>query len=187
MNIVVYGCDNSGKTSLANHIADKFKFEYVRSKGGPKMDLIEVLKYIHKNLYEGYINKVFDRFTPIEEFANGIALRNENRIATSFIDTTDFLNGVGLFIYARPDMETVKNFGEREQMDGIISHIDQLRNLYDFYTVDKIETVRPRYMFDWTKDPSYEKIDKFLEMWIENDANITKAFCKSACSEEDKK
>ena len=38
MNIVVYGCDNSGKTSLANHIADKFKFEYIRSKGAMAAD-----------------------------------------------------------------------------------------------------------------------------------------------------
>lgn len=180
MNIVVYGCDNSGKTSLANHIADKFKFEYIRSKGGPKMDLIEVLKYIHENLCSGG-NKVFDRFTPIEEFANGIALRNENKIATSFIDTSDFFSSVSLFIYARPDMETVKNFGDREQMDGIINNIDRLRSLYDFYTVDKIENDRPLYVFDWTKDPSYDKIDKFLEMWIENDENIAKAFAQGSC------
>lgn len=172
MNIVVYGCDNSGKTSLANHIADRFKFEYVRSKGGPKMDLIEVLQYINQNLCAPE-NKVFDRFTPIEEFANGIALRNENRIATCFIDTSEFFRNVDLFIYARPDMDTVKNFGEREQMDGIISNIDQLRSLYDYYTNDKIFNCRPLYLFDWTKDPSYEKIDQVLDLFIENHNNLS--------------
>ena len=181
MNIVVYGCDNSGKTSLANHISDKFKFEYVRSKGGPKMDLIEVLKYIHQNLCEPY-DKVFDRFTPIEEFANGLALRNENRIATSFIDTSDFFSQVDLFIYARPDMDTVKNFGEREQMDGIISNIDKLRDLYDFYTISEIERKRPLYLFDWTKDPSYDKIDSFIDMLIKNELDLGRALHPGSCN-----
>ena len=173
MNIVVYGCDNSGKTSLANHIADKFKFEYIRSKGGPKMDLIEVLKYIHENLYsEG--NKVFDRFTPIEEFANGIVLRHENKISSNFIDTEEFINAVDLFIYARPDMETVKNFGDREQMDGIIKNIDSLREMYDVYTINKINGRRPLFIFDWTDDSDYKKIDTAIRYFIENSKNINK-------------
>jgi hypothetical protein len=138
------------------------------------MDLAEVLQYIHQNLCAPE-NKVFDRFTPIEEFANGIALRDENRIATHFIDTTDFFKNVDLFIYARPDMETVKNFGEREQMDGIISNIDQLRSLYDFYTSDKIFNQRPLLLFDWTTDPSYEKIDGILDTFIENHSKLSLA------------
>lgn len=83
MNIVVYGCDNSGKTSLANHIAEKFKLEYVRSKGGPNMSTQEVLQYLDKNLDEG--NKVFDRFSIIEEYTNGLVLRGKDQIGRAHV------------------------------------------------------------------------------------------------------
>ena len=85
MNVVVYGCDNSGKTSLANHIADKFGFEYVRSKGGPKMQTKEVLDYLEENLNNGK-KSVFDRFSIIEEFTNGIVLRGTDRFDDEYID-----------------------------------------------------------------------------------------------------
>ena len=177
MNIVVYGCDNSGKTTLAEHIVKEFNFEYVRSKGGPKMDLIEVLKYLHDNLCRDD-DKVFDRFTPIEEFANGIVLRHENKIASNFIDTSEFINAVDLFIYARPSMETVKNFGEREQMDGIIKNIDSLREMYDVYTLNKINGHRPLFIFDWTCDRDYQEIDTAIRYFINNQANINE-ICRS--------
>lgn len=167
MNVVVYGCDNSGKTSLANHIAEKFKLEYVRSKGGPSMSTQEVLQYLDKNLDEG--DKVFDRFSIIEEYTNGLVLRGKDRFQDEFIDKESFLNRIDLFIYACPSMEAVKNFGDREQMDGIIENIDRLREMYRVFTVnDVISADRSLIVFDWTKDRDYAEIDQAIQFWIEN-------------------
>lgn len=167
MNIVVYGCDNSGKTSLANHIAEKFNLEYVRSKGGPSMSTQEVLQYLDKNLDEG--DKVFDRFSIIEEYTNGLVLRGKDRFQDEFIDKESFLNRIDLFIYACPSMEAVKNFGDREQMDGIIENIDRLREMYRVFTVnDVISADRSLIVFDWTKDRDYAEIDQAIQFWIEN-------------------
>lgn len=167
MNVVVYGCDNSGKTSLANHIAEKFNLEYVRSKGGPSMSTQEVLQYLDKNLDEG--NKVFDRFSIIEEYTNGLVLRGKDRFQDEFIDKESFLNRIDLFIYACPSMEAVKNFGDREQMDGIIENIDRLREMYRVFTVnDVISADRSLIVFDWTKDRDYAEIDQAIQFWIEN-------------------
>lgn len=167
MNVVVYGCDNSGKTSLANHIAEKFNLEYVRSKGGPSMSTQEVLQYLDKNLDEG--DKVFDRFSIIEEYTNGLVLRGKDRFQDEFIDKESFLNRIDLFIYACPSMEAVKNFGDREQMDGIIENIDRLREMYRVFTVnDVISADRSLIVFDWTKDRDYAEIDQAIQFWIEN-------------------
>lgn len=167
MNVVVYGCDNSGKTSLANHIAEKFNLEYVRSKGGPSMSTQEVLQYLDKNLDEG--DKVFDRFSIIEEYTNGLVLRGKDRFQDEFIDKESFLNRIDLFIYACPSMEAVKNFGDREQMDGIIENIDRLREMYRVFTVnDVISADRSLIVFDWTKDKDYAEIDQAIQFWIEN-------------------
>lgn len=169
MNIVVYGCDNSGKTSLANHITEKFNFEYVRSKGGPKMGTQEVLQYLDKNL-SSPTNKVFDRFSIIEEFANGLVLRGVDRFQEEFVEKELFLGRVDLFIYACPDMATVKKFGDREQMDGIIENIDRLREMYRCFTInDVMDPGRPLIIFDWTKDSDYEKIDSAIAYFIENE------------------
>lgn len=167
MNIVVYGCDNSGKTSLANHIAEKFKLQYVRSKGGPNMSTQEVLQYLDKNLDEG--NKVFDRFSIIEEYTNGLILRGKDRFREEFIDELSFMERVDLFIYACPSMEEVKKFGDREQMDGIIENIDKLREMYRVFTINDVITPNRRLIiFDWTKDKDYAKIDQALEYFFEN-------------------
>ena len=167
MNVVVYGCDNSGKTSLTKHIAEKFNLEYVRSKGGPNMSTQEVLQYLDKNLNEG--DKVFDRFSIIEEYTNGLVLRGKDRFQDEFIDKESFLNRIDLFIYACPSMEAVKNFGDREQMDGIIENIDRLREMYRVFTVnDVINADRSLIVFDWTKDSDYSEIDSAIQFWIQN-------------------
>lgn len=167
MNVVVYGCDNSGKTSLTKHIAEKFNLEYVRSKGGPSMSTQEVLQYLDKNLNEG--DKVFDRFSIIEEYTNGLVLRGKDRFQDEFVDKESFLNRIDLFIYACPSMEAVKNFGDREQMDGIIENIDRLREMYRVFTVnDVISADRSLIVFDWTKDSDYSEIDQAIQFWIKN-------------------
>lgn len=169
MNIVVYGCDNSGKTSLANHIVEKFNFEYVRSKGGPKMGTQEVLQYLDQNLNSAS-DKVFDRFSIIEEYTNGLVLRDRDRFQDEFIDKERFLDRVDLFIYACPDMATVKNFGDREQMDGIIENIDRLREMYRVFTINDVITAnRQLFIFDWTVDKDYQKIDTAIEFFIQNE------------------
>lgn len=167
MNIVVYGCDNSGKTSLAKAIAEKFRMEYVRSKGGPNMNTQDILNYLDENLREG--NRVFDRFSIIEEYANGLILRGRDRFQDEFIDKEKFMNSVDLFIYACPSMETVKNFGDREQMEGIIENIDKLREMYRVFTLNElICTERNLIIFDWTTDRDYQKIFSAIEFMKEN-------------------
>jgi hypothetical protein len=71
-------------------------------------------------------------------------------------------------------METVKNFGDREQMDGIIKNIDSLREMYDTYTLNKIVNNRPLFIFDWTCDRNYQEIDTAIRYFINNQANINK-------------
>lgn len=167
MNIVVYGCDNSGKTSLAKAIAEKFRMEYVRSMGGPNMNTQAILNYLDENLREG--NRVFDRFSIIEEYANGLILRGRDRFQDEFIDKEKFMNSVDLFIYACPSMETVKNFGDREQMEGIIENIDKLREMYRVFTINEVICAeRKLIIFDWTTDQDYQKIFSAIEFMKEN-------------------
>lgn len=167
MNIVVYGCDNSGKTSLAKAIAEKFGMEYVRSMGGPNMNTQAILNYLGENLREG--NRVFDRFSIIEEYANGLILRGRDRFQDEFIDKEKFMNSVDLFIYACPSMETVKNFGDREQMEGIIENIDKLREMYRVFTINEVICAeRKLIIFDWTTDQDYQKIFSAIEFMKEN-------------------
>lgn len=172
MNIVVYGCDNSGKTSLANHIAEKFNFNYVRSKGGPKMESSEVLKYLEDNL-NSERNSVFDRFSIIEEYANGLVLRGRDRFREEFIDKDHFLDQVELFVYACPSMDAVKNWGDREQMDGIIENIDRLREMYRVFSINDVAMMsRNLFVFDWTRDSDYSKFDAWLEAFMENQRRV---------------
>ena len=57
--IVIFGCDNSGKTTLANELVSKFGFEYVRSSGPVSRD--EQIEFLKSKL-DSDTDMVFDRF-----------------------------------------------------------------------------------------------------------------------------
>ena len=136
MNIVVFGCDNSGKTTLCNQIVSQFNedadftAEAVHSLG-PNKTLDEMIDFMDKNLTpKGSTHtKVFDRFPIIEELVYGPLLRGENKFAP--VQVHEWLDKVDLFIYCYPGLFTILNWGEREQMEGVKDNVFEIINAYN--------------------------------------------------------
>ena len=140
MNIVVFGCDNSGKTTLCNDLSNylnedvDFTAESIHSLG-PNKSVDEMLLFINTNMApEGSTHtRIFDRFPIIEESIYGPILRGENKF--SGIITKDIFDQVDLFVYCYPGLFSIVNWGEREQMDGVKDNVLDIINAYNQFAV----------------------------------------------------
>ena len=136
MNIVIFGCDNTGKSTLSQQLVDllnediDYTAEMVHSLG-PGKTYQEMVDFMKQNLIpKGSTHtKVFDRFPVIEETVYGPILRGHDKFFD--VDISEFLDPVDLFIYCYPGLFTTLNWGEREQMDGVKGNVLEIINQYN--------------------------------------------------------
>lgn len=128
-NIVVFGCDNTGKTTLAQKIAFILGGQYVKSLG-PNKTRNEQLGFMFENL-DSYGIKIFDRFPIIEESTSGVVLRGHDNFQTWCEQEMDLLSKVDVFIFCNPGLFNTLNWGEREQLEGVKDHALELINKYN--------------------------------------------------------
>lgn len=161
-NIVIYGCDNTGKTTLAEKIKKEFddsypnliEANYVKSLG--PAPLYEQVAFLDKNCNNktsshGKLQvNIFDRFPIIEEFVCGNILRHENKFDTLGNNPINrYMDTINMFIHCAPGYEMVTNWGTREQMDGIKENAFALYSMYE--TVKYVFDIKSRTLeFDYT-------------------------------------
>lgn len=119
--IVLFGPDNSGKTTLGKSLAKDLNGEYLPPLG--PATLIAQSSYIYTYLEESGI-LIFDRFPVIEEEVCGNIFRGKSNFKN--IPFEQFLKPIDLFIFCNPGIEAILNWGEREQMDGVKENIISL-------------------------------------------------------------
>lgn len=123
--IVVFGCDNSGKTTLAQNISSHYDFTYVRSPGPISRE--GQIDFLQSKLF-GKENMVFDRFVIFEENVCGNILRGSSNFSDfpKAVASDVFYSKVDLFIFCNPGIEEILNWGQREQMDGVKENAKKL-------------------------------------------------------------
>ena len=132
--IVVFGCDNTGKTTLCNELKvilnEEYNAEIAKSIGANK-SLQEYVNFMKSNIEKENI-VIFDRFPIIEEATCGKVLRDNNMFGKwDSFETIDILNAIDLYIFCYPGLFQVLNWGEREQMDGVKDNVLKLINAYN--------------------------------------------------------
>ncbi|MBO7695468.1 MAG: hypothetical protein J6T10_22815 [Methanobrevibacter sp.] len=135
LKIVVFGCDNTGKTTLCNSLnemlnAEGYKSEIAKSIGANK-SVDEYIDFMQENLDKDHI-VIFDRFPIIEESTCGRVLRNNDIFEKwSGSEPIDLLENVDVFIFCYPGLFEVLNWGEREQMSGVKENALKLIDAYN--------------------------------------------------------
>lgn len=133
-NIVIFGVDNTGKTTLSKNLKEILS-EVGWVKSIHSLGNVEI--YLQRKFMEDELNKdkiydfkIFDRFPVIEERIYGNILRGGSKYLKS--DEEDFwLSKIDLFIYCDPGIDSIKKWGSRDQMDGVIDNIDILYKEYN--------------------------------------------------------
>lgn len=176
MKIVIFGPDNSGKTTLANMLKRKLetswlpinsKVELLHSPGPVSVD--EQVAFMEDNLNSDSM-VIFDRFPWIEESTCGRVIRNKNNFeSANWNEVCKWIRKVDLFIYCFPGMDNVLAWGEREQMQGVKENIWKLSKAY-YHLFEMLKGMKGSLsviQYNYTDEGCYEKV---LEM-IENEYN----------------
>ena len=169
INIVVFGCDNSGKTTLCNslkrYVCDlrdllASEVEVVKSLGPANYEMQK--EFMDKMLSEDK-SHIFDRFPIIEEMTCGPVLRGKNNFE-NYVDEADyFLNKIDLFIYCKPSLDSILNWGTREQMSGIKENIMPLIDAYDSCLKVLQQMGLHVMIYNWEEDDIEERLEFLYE------------------------
>lgn len=126
--IIVIGMDNTGKTTLVNQLKEKLNCDSIKSMGPGYTREEMKTKAIQDLTKEELV--ILERFPMIEEMVYGTVLRNHSNFEIQ--DIIDIKQYDPFIIYCRPNRETIFNFGDREQMKGVIEEKDELLTTFDW-------------------------------------------------------
>jgi GTPase SAR1 family protein len=147
MKIIVVGMDNTGKTTLVNQLSEYYDCESIKSLGPgySRQEMIEEVK--RKMDLPGM--KILERFSIIEECIYGNVLRNNPKFS---LDDMDWIRDYDfIIVYCRPEDEVIYNFGEREQMEGVIEQREKLVKAFDDLIIELSRRGFVVIPYDWTK------------------------------------
>ena len=130
--ILVEGCDNSGKTTLARQLASDLELLYLNNRSKHKS-----FADLDKDTYNfvqlaGVFSTIHDRFAPISEAVYGKVLRKASwHVPEEFVQLYDYVARANpLVIYCRPSIKTICQWKE-EQMPGVKKMAKELIKEYD--------------------------------------------------------
>lgn len=170
-NIVVFGCDNTGKTTLAEFLVKSINKEkpelnpiYKKSLG-PNKTKSEQIKFMDSMTnIESLV--VFDRYPIVEEMTSGIVLRGKNNFQDSSKELIEYyLRKIDCYIFCYPGLFNVIKWDDREQLDGVKENVLDLINQYNRFAFALkecgINVIEYNYKAD-TLDSFYIKLKKAL-------------------------
>ncbi len=132
--IIVEGMDNSGKTTLVEKLHKEYNLSVIKSSGPKDMSQLESAIYDSIERFKNGDIVIYDRHPIISEHVYGPVLRNKNlleNLARKKRIWDDFFRVEPMIIYCRPPIERIRNYGEREQMDGVKENTELLTHAYD--------------------------------------------------------
>lgn len=153
--IVLFGTDNSGKTTLGNTLAKDLSGIYLPPLG--PTTLHTQISFLDENLKKSGV-VIFDRFPIIEEDVCGHVFRGKSNFEN--IPWDEFFDSIDLFVFCNPGLEAILNWGEREQMDGVKKNIIPLYAGYSDWFKRLKDTGRNVVEYNWKIPEDYSRILK---------------------------
>ena len=156
--IVIIGMDNTGKTTLVNDMKNILNIESIKSPG-PNFTKEEMYEEIITDLSKEEL-VILERFAIVEEMIYGEILRNAPKF--NFEDLMQIKEEYNpIFIYCRPKKENVFNFGDREQMEGVIEQSKKLLEGFDNLYNKMIQNEFDIFRYDYNVSTPEEMVLKY--------------------------
>lgn len=127
--VIVLGMDNTGKTTLCQELSELLGYEHVNSLG-PKVSYEEMANFL-KEKFTSEEPMVFERLCFFEEMVYGPILRGESKFHWDDPYSYILRDSAPIIVYCRPPMKRIFNFGDREQMEGVIEQKEKLLLAFD--------------------------------------------------------
>lgn len=178
MNFVVVGMDNTGKTTVVKHLSEYFENTPWTKSPGP-VSREEQMDWMKSNIELSKSDwMIFERFPFFDEQVYGKVLRGKSNFNLNDEDMVELFNDNNVIvIYCRPPKETILDFGDRPQMDGIIANAGELINAWDELMLEVINRKLPVVTYNYKEENATEKLETMLlshlaEMASEEMANV---------------
>lgn len=156
--IVIIGMDNTGKTTLVNDMKNTLNIESIKSPG-PNFTKEEMYEKIITDLSKEKV-VILERFAIIEEMIYGEIIRHNSKF--NFEDLMQIKEKYNpIFIYCRPKKENIFNFGDREQMDGVIEQSKKLLEAFDNLYNKMIQNEFDIFRYDYNVSTPEEMVLKY--------------------------
>lgn len=160
--------DNTGKTTLLKQLAGDFGFD-TRVSQKPTTHGA-VLDWVRQQAEDQHTNIiVYDRFPLISEKIYGLALRGQINLPRGIEDYfKSYLLICPMTIFCRPPNEHIEDWGDRDQMKGVINTSHTLITLYDRMIMDYQERYQSPYLcvYDYTNPSSYAELKETVSVYI---------------------
>lgn len=156
--IVIIGMDNTGKTTLVNDMKNILNIESIKSPG-PDFTKEEMYEEIITDLSKEEL-VILERFAIVEEMIYGEILRHNAKF--NFEDLMQIKEKYNpIFIYCRPKKENVLDFGDREQMEGVIEQSKKLLEAFDNLYNRMIQNEFDIFRYDYNVSTPEEMVLKY--------------------------
>ena len=156
--IVIIGMDNTGKTTLVNDMKNILNIESIKSPG-PNFTKEEMYEKIITDLSKEEV-VILERFAIVEEMIYGEIIRHNSKF--NFEDLMQIKEQYNpIFIYCRPKKENVFNFGDREQMEGVIEQSKKLLEAFDNLYNRMIQNEFDIFRYDYNVSTPEEMVLKY--------------------------
>lgn len=152
--IIFTGMDNSGKTTLATEISKELGLPLVKSLGPDHTRDEKHLWFLDQMTRETAFpgSVIFDRFLPFEEMVYGKVLRGDPIYSLDDPYMRSLKDLDPTIIYTRPSSEVIFNFGDREQMTGVVETKEKLLIAWDDLMWRLINSGWRVLVYDYTTD-----------------------------------
>lgn len=150
--------DNTGKTTLVRDLRDLLRVESITSPG-PNFTKEEMYNNIENNLLKDDL-VIIERFSPIEEIIYGKILRGYSKFSFKELYTIN-KKYHPVFIYCRPKKEDIFNFGERDQMEGVIEKSRKLLKGFDNLYIKMLQNDFDIIRYDFRTSTPKEMVLKY--------------------------
>ena len=156
--IVIIGMDNTGKTTLVNDMKNILNIESIKSPG-PNFTKEEMYEKIITDLSKEEV-VILERFAIVEEMIYGEIIRHNSKF--NFEDLMQIKEKYNpIFIYCRPKKENIFNFGDREQMEGVIEQSKKLLEAFDNLYNRMIQNEFDIFRYDYNVSTPEEMVLKY--------------------------
>lgn len=155
--IIIEGPDNSGKTTLAQEICESMDSLYIKTYQ-TKWTHQELRAFQEDLLDMDYRRSddrqwVFDRYPVVSHYIYSRVIRNDH--SYGWDDLRELLlpwKDAGVeYIYCRPDLSIIEDYGDRPQMAGVKENTRELVDLYDIMFEAIREMGITTIHHDWSK------------------------------------
>lgn len=167
--IIIEGCDNTGKSTLAEKLSKDLGIEVQHSvRPDPSLAPHNIMEHAKRQLRPRRI--ILDRVFAISEYVYGRVIRGQSLLKEHHGDAfMELYQRQHMIIYCRPSDKVIQDNKGRDQMEGVVDNFPKIIAEYDDLIKELEQFYKgPIVCYDYTSRSSYGIILELAKIHLKN-------------------